>query len=399
MSESTRGQRAIDRVRDIVYQCNRCAHCFDLSWLGSYNKCPAYRYGRFESYTGRGRFFLARALADGVIDYDADIASRVFACTECRACAEHCFKYIRTTDIYAAMKEDLAERGLVPANLAAGLADEGGLGEYHNVYQAPQADRLAWLPDRSRVNKKAGVLFYVGCTSAYVRQNMALDTYALLEKAGIDFAVLDDEWCCGHPYLAAGEPGKARAFMEHTLEQAAALGARQMVFNCPGCQRSFRDDWPKLAGEALPVDAFHAVELLAERLARGEVAMERYRPKTVVTYHDPCVLGRWMGVYEAPRRLLAAIPGMTVAEMPRNRRDAYCCGAGGMIRYDFADMANLAGADRIAEAEGTGADLLVSACPACLMQLQQSRQRARSRLKVMDITELLYSQVRPLRTW
>jgi Fe-S oxidoreductase len=83
--------------------------------------------------------------------------------------------------------------------------------------------------------------------------------------------------------------------------------------------------------------------------------------------------------------------------MPRNRRDAYCCGAGGMIRYDFADMANLAGADRIAEAESTGADVVMSACPACLMQLQQSRQRARSKLKVMDITEMLITQVRPLR--
>lgn len=389
--------RAIDRVRDIVYQCNRCAHCFDLSWLGSYNKCPAYRYGRFESYTGRGRFFLARALVDGVIDYDEQVARRVFACTECRACAEHCFKYLRTTDIYGAMKEDLAERGLVPAGLAAGLADEGGLGQFHNVYQADQAERLAWLPDRSRVDKPADVLFYVGCTSSIVRQNMALDTYLLLEKAGVEFAVLSDEWCCGHPYLAAGQPEKARAFMDNTIHRAKALGARTIVFNCPGCQRAFRDDWPKLTGSALPMDALHVVEHLASMLKNGEVALDRYRPKTVVTYHDPCVMGRWMGIYGPPRDLIKAIPGITLAEMPRNRRDAYCCGAGGMIRYDFPDMANLAGADRIAEAEGTGAEVIMSACPACLMQLQQSRQRARSKLKVMDITELLMSQLRPLR--
>lgn len=126
-------QRAIDQVKDVIYQCNRCAHCFDLSWLGQYNKCPAYRYGRFESYAARGRFFIARALVDGAIAYDSDIAQRVYACTECRACAEHCFKYIRTTDIYVAMKEDLAERGLVPPTLATSLSDAGGLGEYHNM--------------------------------------------------------------------------------------------------------------------------------------------------------------------------------------------------------------------------------------------------------------------------
>src|SRR5512136_866496 len=78
--------RAIDAVKEIIYQCNRCAHCFDLSWLGDWNKCPAYRWGRFESFTGRGRFFMARALVDGQLDYSADMAGRVFACTECRAC-------------------------------------------------------------------------------------------------------------------------------------------------------------------------------------------------------------------------------------------------------------------------------------------------------------------------
>ena len=295
------------------------------------------------------------------------------------------------------MKQDLAARGLVPPNFAAGLADEGGLGEYHNVYQAPQADRLAWLPDKSRVDRPAEVVFFVGCTSSLVRQNMALDTYDLLEKAGIDFTVLSDEWCCGHPYLAGGMMDKARISLQHTLALAEKIGGRQIAFNCPGCQRAFRDDYPHLTGEALPFQAFHVVELLADRLAKGEIAMKRYRPKTIVTYHDPCVLGRWLGIYDAPRQLLQAIPGLTLMEMPRQRRDAYCCGAGGMIRYDFEAMANLAGADRIAEAESTGAEVLVSACPACLMQLQQSRQRAKSHLKIMDITELLSKQMQPLR--
>ncbi len=393
----TEGKRAIDALKDVVYQCNRCAHCFDLSWLGEYNKCPAYRYGRFESYTGRGRFFLARALVDGVTDYDADLAQRIYACTECRACAEHCFKYIRTTNVYTAMKEDLAARGLLPPNLAAGLSDEGGLGEYHNVYQGPQEERLAWLPDQSRVDKRAEVVFFVGCTSAYARPNMAIDTYNLLDKAGVDFTVLSDEWCCGHPYLAAGLPDKAKASLQHTLDLIEKTGAKQIVFNCPGCERAFRDDWPALTGAALPYKSWHIVELLADRLNKGEITMKRYRPKTIVTYHDPCVLGRWMGIYEEPRNLIKAIPGIVLAEMPRNRRDAYCCGAGGMIRYDFEEMANLAGADRIAEAEGTGAEVIVSACPACVMQLQRSRQRAKSRLKVVDLTELLYSQIQPLR--
>jgi Fe-S oxidoreductase len=145
------------------------------------------------------------------------------------------------------------------------------------------------------------------------------------------------------------------------------------------------------------VQSLHIVELLADRLQRGELAMERHRPKLAVTYHDPCVLGRWMGIYEAPRQLLRAIPGISLVEMPRNRRDGYCCGAGGMIRYDFGEMADLAGADRVVEATGVGAEMMLSACPACVMQLQQSRQKTKARLKVLDITELLAQQMRPLR--
>ena len=184
---------------------------------------------------------------------------------------------------------------------------------------------------------------------------------------------------------------------EHTLAAAEKLGVKQVVYNCPGCQRAFRDDYGKLTGRPAAVESLHVVELLADRLERGELAMARYRPKTTVAYHDPCVLGRWMGIYEAPRRLLKAIPGISLVEMPRNRRDGYCCGAGGMIRYDFGEMANLAGADRIAEATGVGAEILLSACPACVMQLQQSRQRAKARVRVMDITELIAQQMRPLR--
>jgi heterodisulfide reductase subunit D len=389
--------RAIDALKNVIYQCNRCGSCLDASWLGAYNKCPAYRWGKFESYTGRGRFFLARALVDGVIDYDADVAERVYACTECRACSEHCFKFIDTVEVYAAMKQDLAARGLLPPRFAEGVSEVDGLAEHHNVYQSPQEDRLAWLPDTSRVDRPAEVVLYVGCTSAYVRQNMALDTYNLLVQAGIDFTVMSDEWCCGHPFLAAGQPEQAKAHMQHTFDAAAALGAKTLVFNCPGCQRAFRDDWPELTGKPAPVESLHAVELLAQKVATGEIVMERYRPKTVVTYHDPCVLGRWMGIYEAPRALLRAIPGIVVAEMARNRRDAYCCGAGGMVRYDFPGLADQAGADRLAEAEAVGAEILMSACPACLMQLQQSRQRAKSRLKVMDITEILAKQMRPVR--
>jgi heterodisulfide reductase subunit D len=393
--------RRIDEIRNLIYQCNRCGQCLDFATLGLVAKCPAFEGGLYESYAARGKFNIARAVVDGVMDYDADIARRVYSCTECRACAQDCFKYLDTTAMFTVLKEDLARRGLIPDHLRQGLEGAGGLDETHNVYKAPQAERLAWLGDRAsvqaaRIDTPAETAFFVGCTSAYVRQNMAIDTAATLERLGVDYTILSDEWCCGHPYVAAGELDKARQALDHTLNAFQSLGVRRVVFNCPGCLKTFKHDAPRLLGRSLPFVPMHLLELVATLAEQGEIRFRPVDPKLTITYHDSCTLGRWLGIYEAPRTLLGHVPGVALKEMARNRGNAYCCGAGGLIRYDYADIADRAGRDRFLEAEATGADLLLTSCPACLMQFQQTRSKLRSRLAVMDITALIWNQLERL---
>ena len=388
-----KGERRIDELKNIIYQCNRCGQCLDFSMVGQASKCPAFEGGLFESYAARGKYNIARALVDGVIDYDEDLAERIYSCTECRACAENCFKYLDTTGMFTAMKEDLARLGLIPQNLKEGLEGEGGLDVVHNVYKAPHEERLAWLSDRGRVDVPAETAFFVGCTSAYVRQNMSVDTAGALERLGVEYTVLSDEWCCGHPYMAAGELDKARESLEHTIAQYVDLGVKRVVFNCPGCLKTFKHDAPEILGQALPFEPMHILELIAYLAEQGEIKFKPVSPKITVTYHDSCTMGRWLGIYEAPRTLLKHIPGVAVTEMPRNRGNAYCCGAGGLIRYDYTDISNKAGAERFQEAESTGADVLMTSCPACLMQFQQVRSQLKSRLRVMDITQIIWEQL------
>lgn len=391
----TSSKRHIDAFKEVIYSCNRCGQCFDVSWLGTgYNRCPAYKHGIFESYGARGKFNIARALVDGVIEYDADISERVFACTDCRACAAYCFKFLDTVRVFRALKADLAERDLLPTNFGAAVSGDSSLAREHNVYDAPQTERLDWLPKRGQVDVPADTVFFVGCTAAFVRHNMALDTWEILDKVGADFTVLGDEWCCGHPYLEAGRLDRARQVMEHNIEVITALGASKVVFNCPGCLQTFKKDMPELLGYRLPFEAVHIVEQVADLVEAGQFSFEVHLPKAVVTYHDPCPLGRGLGVYDAPRTVLNAVPGLRLVEMPRQREDAYCCGAGGLIRYDYPDSAVESGSDRLREAESTGADTLVSACPACLMHFQQVRNQLRSRLKIVDITALINSHIR-----
>jgi heterodisulfide reductase subunit D len=389
--------RRIDALRNLVYQCNRCGQCLDFSTVGQAPKCPAFEGGLFESYAARGKFNIARALVDGVLDYDQEIAERVFGCNECRACAQDCFKYLDTTAMFTVLKEDLARLGLIPENLNQGLHGPDGLDESHNVYRAPHDERLSWLRDRSRVDQPAETAFFVGCTAAYARQNMAIDTAGTLERLGVDHTLLSDEWCCGHPYMAAGELDRARQALEHSIAQYQDLGVRQVVFNCPGCLKTFKHDAPRVLERPLPFEPLHVLELVARLAEQGDIRFRPVDPKITVTYHDSCTLGRWLGIYDAPRTLLRHIPGVAVKEMPRHRETAYCCGAGGLIRYDYDQIADRAGRERFREAESTGADVLMTSCPACLMQFQQTRnklgRKPARRLRIMDITAMIWNQL------
>ena len=385
-SACLRQDYALQSVAQSAYECLRCAFCFDLSWLGPTNLCPSYAWGHFESYGGRGRIAIARALLEGELEYDESLIPRVFACTECRACAEHCFKYIDTVKVYERMREDMAARGLLPAEFKATL---DRLVETHNLYDKPHAKRLSWLKDQSRVDQPAATAFFVGCTPSYVRRSLAEAMYSTLEASGVDFTVLSDEWCCGHPFLAAGQTERAAEVMRHNVEALQALGVEQVVFECPGCMRTFREDIPAVLGQPLPFEVVHITEAIAQFVEEGRLQFGVYQSGTVVTYHDPCTLGRGLGIYDAPRTIIASMPGTRLQEMPRHGRDAYCCGAGSFVRYDYPELTDLTGLDRFHEAEGTGAQIVLTSCPACVTQLQNIRAQLGSSLQVMDLMSLV----------
>ncbi len=386
MTDAKTPELHVQSVAHSTYECLRCAFCFDLSWLGPANLCPSYAWGSFESYSARGRIAIARALLEGELDYDETLIPRVFACTECRACAEHCFKYIDTVEVYARLREDLAARGLLPAEFKAAVE---ALQETHNLYGKPHARRLSWLRDRSRVDQPAPIAFFAGCTPSYVRRSLAEDTYSMLDAARLNFTVLSDEWCCGHPFLAAGQTERAAQVMRHNVQALRTLGVEQVVFECPGCMRAFREDVPAVLGESLPFEVVHITQTLAQLVEEGRLQFSVYQPGAVVTYHDPCTLGRGLGIYDAPRTLINAMPGMRLQEMPRHGRDGYCCGAGSFVRYDYPDLTDRTGTERFREAEETGAQVVLTACPACVTQLQNIRAQSGSSMQVMDLISLV----------
>lgn len=386
--------QALDRVADLTYQCLRCGFCFDLSWVGPYALCPSYQHGTFETHSARGRIAVARALIDGKITYDEEVANRIFSCTLCGSCAEHCLKYIDIRQIFQAMREDLARQGLTPAGLKQ--AAQATIAE-HNPY-SPAAARFDWLKDKSVLDRAAKTALFVGCTPSYVRRSLAQETVGILDQVGVSYTIASDEWCCAHPLMAAGEREKAAEMMRHNLEMYRTAGVERLVFACPGCYMTFRSEVPEVLGEPLPFETLHVIELVAEELQAGRAEMDTLGPGKVLTYHDPCTLGRQLGVYEAPRQILQAIPGARLEEMPRHGPDSFCCGAGAYVRYDFPELAESAGLERWSEAAATEANLLLTSCPACLTQFQQMRTQTRQPLEVMDMMTLIKRLIRVRET-
>jgi Fe-S oxidoreductase/FAD/FMN-containing dehydrogenase len=381
----------IEETGDVTFQCLRCGFCFDLSWVGkNYQQCPAYESGKFETYAGRGRVATARAILEGELKYDKSVADRVYSCTLCGSCTEHCFKCIDLRKVYQAMRNDMAEQGLTPAGLKQAAQDTY---QQKNPYSKEHADRFSWLKDKSHVDKQAKIALFVGCTPSYVRKSAATEAVSLLDKMGVDYTISSEEWCCGHPLMSAGEAGKAAEFMRHNIETYQKLGVEKMLFLCPGCQMTFTNELPEVLGEAMPFKPVNIVELVAEELQQGHISLKYMPAGTVMTYHDPCTLGRQLKIYDAPRTILEALPGSRFVEMPRNKRDSFCCGSGSYVRYDFPELTDTAGMQRWQEAVGTKANMLVTSCISCMTEFQQVKSQTKDRLEVVDLISLVNKQV------
>jgi len=390
-----RGLR-IEKHGDQTYQCLRCGFCFDLSWIGrNYQLCPSYEYGNFESYAGRGRVATARAILEGELDYDEKVAERIFSCTMCGSCSQHCFKFIDLRRIYQDMREDLAARGLTPPGLKQAAEDTY---QWHNPYGKEHSERFIWLKDANRIDRTARTAFFVGCTPSYVRRSVAGEAVALLDKLGVDYTIASDEWCCAHPLLSAGEVNRAADFMRHNITTLKNLGVEQILFLCPGCQATFTYDLPEVLDQPLPFETRNILELIGNELDNGRITLDAMPAGTVMTYHDPCTLGRLLKIYDAPRRIIRAFPGARFIEMPRNRQDSFCCGAGSYVRYDFPELTNTAGLQRWNEAVETHASMLLTSCVSCLTEFQQVKSQTKDQLEVVDLISLVNKQVRVLES-
>ena len=394
------------KASNIPEQCIHCGTC--KSWYQSKyweRVCPSGEWKNFDPYYLSGKMQLALGLINGRVKWSSQIARPFFECTLCGACSEQC--HVVETNGYRpifdlaiplleAVRADAVSRGLGPEeHQRMGKA----IATSYNPYDEKHADRTAWLKEavgEFQPSGKPDFVYFVGCTASYRQRNIAIATAKAFQKLGLNFAVLDDEYCCGSPLLRTGQWNPVRDLARHNIEEVKKTGATTIVSSCPGCYKSWTHDYARenyggVLGIEHDFKVLHTTQLFADMLEKGDLKFRNSIDATV-TYHDPCHMGRNLGdkaIYDAPRKLLCAIPGVKLVEMERNREVAWCCGSGGGVRSAFSDFALWTGKERVTEAKETGAGTLASTCPFCQRNLSDSSKALGMNMEIADVVELV----------
>lgn len=418
---------SLEERRRYIAKCPRCSQC---KWVPSPKSqefaplCPSIQYGQFHSYSAGGKGFTAYALTEGRVEYSDEMLRSVYACTMCGACDTACKTNfgdnVEPLDTLYALRAKIVESGhALPAHVAIieNLRREG------NPFGKPRHERHRFARNlnlKDITQQRAEIFLHIGCAAAYDESQWPGLQFGidLLKRAHVDFATAGNaELNSGAVAYDLGFQDVARDFARSNAALIAASNAKTLVTFCADSYAAFRNIYPRLGVSLGGVEILHISEYL-DALLRSERLQAKL--DAVVTYHDPCKLGRlsepyepWQGKwrtvlnvveiteparrvvfgtegnYDAPRRLLRRVDGLTLAEMERSREVSYCCGAGGGAKEAFPDFAEKTARDRLREAQATGAAVLVTSCSTCQRHLQEVAQRAGSTVQVKGLLEML----------
>jgi len=354
----------------------RCGCCKD--------ECPMYSEILEETISPKGRNQVIHAISTNELIPD-DRAMRIaFSCLLCKRDELTCLAQLKNADATEAFRRYLIEKGIAPLPEHAMLAKS--LENYGNPWKEPRLARRKWareLAEHRAVPGLTETLFYVGCTYSLDRslQEAPKALARIMKRIGERFGLLlEDELCCGS---TAKRIGQARLFEKLKSQNEGALratGARRLVTACAGCYKTLKQDYGELSRD---IEVLHSSEYLAELIKEGRLAPKRTR--VTVTYHDPCHLGRHAGVFDAPREVLRSIPGLELKEMKTSRELSRCCGGGAGVKTAYPEVSQRAALRRLREAESTGAQILVTACPFCVQTLRGAAEASGSALEVVEL--------------
>jgi len=398
-----------------VFSCMGCGDCGYAirPAVGRYLTCPvkeAKGEEGFEIIFSRGRMNVLKSLLEGQIPLSKELAKWVYQCSECGNCTEVCHmtqneniilptcKWIDHVKVWEALRKDLIESGFAPLDRHGNIINYMNNDTMKNPYGEEKSKKFEWIKEFPEMKDRGEFMFFGGCTMPLRQVDTLKNMMKILKAAGVEIAISKDEWCCGSIGLRIGDISPLTDIAKHNIETFNNLGAKIIFTACAGCYRTWKKDYPELLGEVLPFEVKHITEILIDMLNSNKIPFKSdVGEKIKVTYHDPCHLGRHMNLYEIPRELISKIPGIMLIEMKRNRKNAWCCGAGGGVKSQFTDLAIEISKERIREALESGAEILTTSCPFCIGNLNdaynQMGPEIQEKIKLIDIIDFIASRI------
>jgi len=352
----------VKKFREQILQCTKCGFCQAV--------CPIYGSTLRPAYNARGKMLLLKEVMDGRIELGDELIETLFQCTTCASCAEDCPSGVKVPEIIKQVRRDMVHIGSChPA--FKGMNEV--LQKHTNIYAEDEPEDF----ERER-NRKAEYVYFIGCVGAYREDEATMATLDLLDRIGLDYTLVDEVCCSGVLEDVGYEINERLA--RTNIEAILATGAKKVVTGCPYCSRTFNNTPQYGELKEAGIEVIHISQLLKD-FDFGVRTDKR------VTYHDPCDLGRHCGIYEEPRETIRRIAPNFV-ELPHNRVNALCCGAGGGVRGAFPKNSIAMARRRLEEVEEAGAEVLLTECNSCVHNLSNAKLR-RQKFKVYSTTRFI----------
>ncbi|MCX6004185.1 MAG: FAD-binding and (Fe-S)-binding domain-containing protein [Chloroflexi bacterium] len=393
------GEHPMSPIKDIpadvawyAYACSQCGYCIE--------ECDQF-YGRgWESQSPRGKWYWLREYMEGRQKWNQFMVDTILVCTTCELCNLRCSASLPIEPSWMKLRGKLIDEEkrmtFPPFEMMAEAVRKEG-----DIWAGYRRDRSRWFPEdlkaKHGIGTKSKNVYFGGCTVSYVENDIGMASVVLLDEAGVDFTYLGEkENCCGTPMLVAGKWDVFAETMKHNIAAVKTSGADTVITSCPACDMMWRHTyptWAKKLGIDFDIKVRHYSEVVAEKIKSGQFKFpERGNKPVTVTWHDSCHIGRVSGVYDEPRELIKALPGVKLVEMPYNREEAHCCGSVLTLIKDPPIAAEV-GKTRIDEAQEVGADKILALCPCCEFQLRVSADKKNLNVEVIDLARFCCSRI------
>ena len=360
---------------DAVKFCYQCGKCDTV--------CP---WNRVSTFSMRK---VIREATFGLTEIEHE---EIWRCTTCGKCPQICPRDVRQIDDAVALRRMATGYGVFPAPIKSVRTVSAGLAAQGNPFNEDRKSRTAWAEglDVKPFAEGMEVLYFPGCYLSYDPRlkKVARATATVLKKAGVDFGILGTkENCCGESIRKTGNEELFKRLARENIKNFIDNGVKKILVSSPHCYHTFKNEYPEFS---VNFKIVHISQFLSDLIRQGRLNITRDYGKKIA-YHDPCYLGRHNGVYEEPREVLKTIPGLKLSEFADCRKESLCCGmGGGRIWFETPKNERFSNI-RMEEAVRMGAEELVTVCPYCITNFEDSRAilNFSDVIQVKDITEIL----------